>query len=82
MSWHSKRLAAKLRTVQFPAEQVEAVKPQFADIVAYHLATFSMWKSLEEQIQHIALDCYLQGAIDGAQIPKELLLQERIVWKS
>jgi hypothetical protein len=71
--WYRKRLLGRLRTITFPQEQVDLVKPQFADIVEYHIGLFNAWRPMDEQMRALALDCYLQGAIDGAQIPRALL---------
>lgn len=68
MTWHTRRLLKRLTTCAFPAEQAEAAKAQIADIVAYHVASFSTTKDIDEQMKAVAFDCYVQGLLDGAQV--------------
>lgn len=73
MTWQQKRALKSLTVVGFPSEQVKQIEHRFEDIVRYHLASFSAWQSMDVQMRRLALDCYLQGAIDGTQIPKRML---------
>lgn len=68
MTWHTKRLLKNLATCSFQAEQAAAAQAQIADIVDYHVATFSVTKDIQEQMRGVAFDCYVQGLLDGAQV--------------
>ena len=63
-----RRIMKKLETVKFPADQVEAAKAQFEDIVQYHMGKFSVTQDVDTQMRALALDCYIQGLIDGNQV--------------
>lgn len=68
MTWHTKRLLRKLVTCQFPEADAAKAREQIADIVAYHIASFSPTKDIDEQMKAVAFDCYVQGLLDGAQV--------------
>ena len=68
MSWHTKRLLKKLVTCAFPEEQAAHARAQIEDIVAYHIASFSPTRDIDEQMRAVAFDCYVQGLLDGAQV--------------
>lgn len=70
MTWHTKRLLKRLVTCEFPADQGEVARKQIEDIVAYHIASFSPTKDIDEQMKACAFDCYVQGLLDGAQVAK------------
>lgn len=70
MTWHSKRLEKRLVTASFPAEQAAIAQAQIADIVAWHVAKFTPTLDVQQQMEKVAFDCYVQGLLDGNQIPR------------
>ena len=69
MNWAMKRLQQRLVTVSFPDEQAQVAKAQIQDIVAYHAGIHTPHKSFMDQMEALAFDCYVQGLIDGNQLP-------------
>lgn len=63
-----KALRAKLVSVNVPQDQVDTVEKQIRDVIALHMAQFSAHVSIESQMRSLALDCYTQGLLDGAQV--------------
>lgn len=68
MSWHTKRLLQKLVTCRFPVADAEVARQQIEDIIAFHLASFSPSKDIDQQMRAVSFDCYVQGLLDGAQV--------------
>ena len=63
-----KRIREMVETCQFPPEQVAAAMRQCQPILSFHVAGFTALRSVDEQMQKLALDCYIQGLLDGNQI--------------
>lgn len=82
MTWHTKRLLNRLVTCNFPAEQAAIAQAQIADIVALHIAKFSATKDIDEQMRACAFDCYVQGLLDGNQLPHQYVSHESTNEKS
>lgn len=61
-----KRIHEAVETCQFPVEQVAAAMRQVSPILHFHVAGFTALRSVDEQMQKLALDSYIQGLLDGA----------------
>lgn len=61
-----KRIREAIETCEFPAEYVAAAMRQVQPILSFHVAGFTALRSVDEQMQKLALDSYIQGLIDGA----------------
>jgi len=72
MTWHTKRLERRLVACAFPEADAAKAREQIADICAWHIAKFTPTKDIDEQMRAVAFDCYVQGLLDGNQIPKVL----------
>jgi hypothetical protein len=68
VTWQTKRLLKKLTTCSFPEAEAEVARKQIADIVDWHIASFTTSKDINEQMRAVAFDCYVQGLLDGAQV--------------
>ena len=60
-----------LMKVDVPQEHFEAVKHRFIDIVRRRTDEFNKYKSIVEQMEELAFDCYTQGLLDGEQIGRK-----------
>lgn len=58
----------KLVTCKFAEADAEKAREQIADIVAWHIASFSPTKDIDEQMKAVAFSCYVQGLLDGSQV--------------
>ena len=61
-----KRIREAVETCKFPADQVAAAMRQCAPILHFHVSAFTPLQPVDAQMQKLALDCYIQGLLDGA----------------
>lgn len=62
------RIRKGVISVSFPAEQAAIAQQQIAPIIAYHVAGFTAFKDIDEQMKRLAFDAYVQGLLDGAHV--------------
>ncbi len=73
-----KRIREAVQTCQFPPEHVAAAMRQCAPILSFHVAMFTPLQPVDAQMQKLALDCYIQGLLDGASSEVRAALEQSI----
>lgn len=76
-----KHIREAVETCQFPALEVVAAMRCCQPILSYHVAMFTPLQPVDAQMQKLALDCYIQGLLDGASSEVRAALEEAI-WKA
>lgn len=81
----AKRPPSSLKSVEFSKEQAELILDRIGDALRFHISNIDLSEPLTKQIQAIAMDAYMQGLLDGQQIPKvdgvEQLEKQKVIRK-
>jgi hypothetical protein len=62
------RYRAKLVSINLLSGQLEAVMAQIHDILGFHVSTMTAHETPKQRMTTLAVDAYIQGLIDGAQV--------------
>jgi hypothetical protein len=72
-----KQARLRLGTMSLSAEQAKTLDRQIEDAIVLYLHRFNVDKPIRGQMESLARDAYLQGLIDGAQLPHPPREEER-----